>query len=171
MLTDNEHKFVACSFRIVCTVLGIGRTPITAYHPQTNGQAERYNKTLEARLRHYVSEHQDDLDLYVQPLTYAYNSQIHKTAVTSPFSLSLSRHLATSITDAISTANATDMIGPPYTMELRIRILGRLSKMSESTDHHTKLAQAVYKKAFNKKVCFTPKFEERQLAFIDRPKN
>lgn len=71
ILTDNGPKFIAQFFRYVCAVLQIHRIPIMVYHPQCNGQTERYNKSIAARLRHYVSDHQNAWDLYFQPLTYS----------------------------------------------------------------------------------------------------
>lgn len=49
-----------------------------AYYPQKNGQDERYYRTRVAKLHHHVAEHHGDWDMYVQPLTYAYNSQTYR---------------------------------------------------------------------------------------------
>lgn len=51
----------------------------TAYHPQCNGQAEQYNCTLVTRLSHYINEHQDDWEQFLQPLTYAYDMKVHRS--------------------------------------------------------------------------------------------
>ena len=75
----------------MCRVLGITNLYTSAYHPQTNGQVERYNRTIASMLRNYLNEHQDDWDVYVGPLTYAYNSHVHRTTRTTPFELVLSR--------------------------------------------------------------------------------
>ena len=72
-------------------MLGITNLYTSAYHPQTNGQVERYNQTIASMLHNYVNEHQDDWDVYVGPLTYAYNSHIHRTTRTTPFELVLNR--------------------------------------------------------------------------------
>lgn len=82
VLTDNCPQFIAQLFPYICAVLGMRRIYITAYHPQSKGQAESYNKSLADRLRHYVSDHQPDWDLYVQPLTYSYSTRLHKTTGT-----------------------------------------------------------------------------------------
>ena len=62
-----------------------------AYNPQMNGQVERYNLKIASMLRNYVKQHQDDWDVYVGPLTYAYNSHVHRTTRTTHFELVVSR--------------------------------------------------------------------------------
>lgn len=90
ILTDNGTQLTSKSFATLCTHLGTKQLTTTAYHPQTNGQVERYNKTIVTRLRHYVAKNQRDWDIFVQPLTYAYRSQVHRSTNTTPFSLVLS---------------------------------------------------------------------------------
>ena len=91
LLSDNGRQFTSKFFQSVCRLLGINNVFTSAYHPQTNGQAERYNPTLLASLRNYVNEHQDDWDKYATSLTYAYNSHVHRSTKTTPFDLVLSR--------------------------------------------------------------------------------
>lgn len=47
----------------------------TAYNLKANGQVVMYKKTIVTRFHHYIAEQQRDLDLFVQPLTYAYNTE------------------------------------------------------------------------------------------------
>ena len=60
LLSDNGPQFAAKFFQAVCTELGIKKLFTTAYHPQANGQVERYNRTLVQALRAYVSKRLDD---------------------------------------------------------------------------------------------------------------
>ena len=46
LLTDNGTQFNAKFFLAVCRELGIAKIFTTAYHPQTNGQVERFNRTI-----------------------------------------------------------------------------------------------------------------------------
>lgn len=92
LLTDNGPQFTSHSFfAFLSGCLGTKVLTTTAYHPQTNGRTERYSRTSITHLQHYVAEHQKDRDLFVQPLTYATNTQAHRSTKTWPYSLILSR--------------------------------------------------------------------------------
>ena len=60
LLSDNDPQFSARFFRSVCEELGVTNLFTSAYHPQTNGQTERYNRTIVAMLRNYLNEHRND---------------------------------------------------------------------------------------------------------------
>lgn len=83
------HETVRCSlksfFLELCSYLGVEKLEKTAYHPQTNGQKERYNKNIMKRMRHYVPEHQPDYYTYTQPIAYAYKKQVHRSTELRPF--------------------------------------------------------------------------------------
>lgn len=91
LMTDNDPQLVGKLFDAVCAAMGTESLITTNFHLQTNGQFERYNKTILNRLFHYKSEHQKDRDTFVQPLAYAYNAQTHGTTKTSPFNLTMTR--------------------------------------------------------------------------------
>lgn len=55
---------------------------MTACHRQTNSQIKLYNQTLVERLRLYLSDYQRDWEEYVQPLSYAYNTEVRKSTKT-----------------------------------------------------------------------------------------
>lgn len=60
LLADNGLQFVSQFFKKLCTFFEVNRLTITTYHPKTDGQAEHYNKTIVARLRHTVAKNQRD---------------------------------------------------------------------------------------------------------------
>ena len=51
LLFNNGSQFVAHFFRRVCNILQVHNIFTTTYHPQTNGQVERFNRTFAAMLR------------------------------------------------------------------------------------------------------------------------
>ena len=48
----------------------------TAFHPETDGQSERANRTIEEMLRHYVHPLHDDWDRYLPVLKFAHNNSV-----------------------------------------------------------------------------------------------
>ena len=59
----------------------------TTYHPQTDGQTERLNRTLEEMLRTYVRYKQDNWDEYLMTAKFAYNAAKQTSTGFSPFEL------------------------------------------------------------------------------------
>lgn len=104
LLTDNGPQLVAECFNIVCAALGTTHMKTTSYHPQTNGQTERYNRALVNHLRKYVYENQTEWDKFVQSLTYAYIGDVHRSTGTCPFDLTMSRHLLNQVMNTLETS-------------------------------------------------------------------
>jgi len=91
LLSDNGSQFISDLFQRVCSVLEVHNALTMTYHPQTNGQTERFNRSLTAMLRCYVEDHPKDWCEYVRALTYAYNTSVHRGIDAAPFDLVLSR--------------------------------------------------------------------------------
>lgn len=85
ILTDQGPQFMSQLFHSVCRTLGIEPRATTPYHPQTNGQVERYNRTIVKQLRHYVQDDERTWDELLPILTYAYNTQPHRSTGIAPF--------------------------------------------------------------------------------------
>lgn len=108
LLTDTGTLFTSKIFQWLCTFLGSKHLRTTAYHLQINGQKERFDKKTVAGLRYYAAKHRSDWDIYVQPLIYADNSQVHHTTNFTPFSLIISLHSLASATFDALTAQSTE---------------------------------------------------------------
>jgi hypothetical protein len=57
----------------------------TAFHPETDGQTERANQTMEQYLRAFVSYQQDDWSQWLPMAEFAANNQHSETTQTTPF--------------------------------------------------------------------------------------
>jgi Integrase core domain len=64
LLSDNGRQFTASLFITCCQAMGVQRIFSSAYHPQANGQVERFNSTIIARLRAVAGEEQGTWHLY-----------------------------------------------------------------------------------------------------------
>jgi transposase InsO family protein len=103
LLSDNWGQFNSKFFQACHIELEIKQVFTTSYHPQCNGQVERFIMTIPSQLRAYVGEHQNDWDLYHGKLAFAYNKQIHTSTGVTPFLVVLSRpapHIAIQSFDA-----------------------------------------------------------------------
>jgi transposase InsO family protein len=50
IISDHNPRLTAKLFKELCNLFGVRRNTSTAYHPQTDGQSERTNQTLETFL-------------------------------------------------------------------------------------------------------------------------
>lgn len=89
---EKSLQLVATFFESVWALVAMHHLLTTTHHLHMNGRAERFHSTLVIRSQYYVSEHQTDWAEYVQPLSYAYNKQVHRSHGTPPFDLELTRH-------------------------------------------------------------------------------
>lgn len=79
LLSDNGPQIVSKFFAELCAFLDTKRKTTMVYHPQTNVQFIRYNKTIKASLIHYFNKHHSYWDSLLQPLTYAYTYKVHRS--------------------------------------------------------------------------------------------
>ena len=85
IISDRDKLFMSKFWTTLTALLGIKRKASTAFHPQTDGQTERLNQTLEQYLRCYVNYRQDDWAGMLGLAQYAYNSAKNETTGVTPF--------------------------------------------------------------------------------------
>lgn len=88
VLAESWRWFVSISSIAHCHFLEIKHLTKTSYQLQTNSQPEGC-KNVGARLCQYINELYSNLDLFVQPQTYAYNGQVYRSTRMIPFTLPL----------------------------------------------------------------------------------
>lgn len=65
--------------------LGVMHLTTLVIHLQTNSEAKMFNKTMVARLLHYILEHHHRWDRFVHPLIYVYGTQLHRSSNTTSY--------------------------------------------------------------------------------------
>ena len=116
--SDQGTNFTSKLMAAVCKRLGIEQTRTSSYHPQGNGQVERFNRTLEAMLAKVVSDHQRDWDNHLPRLLFAYRTAIHETTGFSPFHITFGRSPSLPIDVFLGSPKQTDKSVPSFLAEV-----------------------------------------------------
>jgi len=106
ILSDRDPRFTAHFWRALWDQLGTRLVMSTAYHPQTDGQTERANRTLEEMLRSYVNVNQNDWDEHLSVLEMAYNNSKQISTGFSPFYLNTGQEVQMPLDLALGAARA-----------------------------------------------------------------
>jgi transposase InsO family protein len=85
IISDRGTTFASKFWQALMAQLGVNHKLSTARHPQTDGQTERLNQTLEQYLRCYVNYDQDNWAEMLPQAQFAYNSAYQESTQMSPF--------------------------------------------------------------------------------------
>ncbi len=92
IVTDRGSLFTSKFWSSLCYYLNIKRRFSTALHPQTDGQTERQNSTIEAYLQAYCRFEQDDWVRWLPTAEFAYNNSRQASTMMSSFEALLGYH-------------------------------------------------------------------------------
>jgi hypothetical protein len=85
IVTDRGSVFTSLFMKTFLEALGIKHNLSTAFHPQTDGQTERTNATLEQYLRCFINYQQDDWSDLLPNAEFCYNNTVHSSTSQTPF--------------------------------------------------------------------------------------
>jgi len=87
IVSDRDVRFTSSFWQSLCSQLSIKLRMSTAYHPQSDGQAEKANSTLETFLKAYIAQLEDPVnwDQLLLLAEFTYNAAKHKAIGMSPF--------------------------------------------------------------------------------------
>ena len=91
-VTNRGSLFTSKFWSSLCYFLGIKRRLSTAFYPQTDGQTERQNSTMEAYLRAFVNFEQNDWARLLPMAEFAYNNAKNASTGHTPFELNCGYH-------------------------------------------------------------------------------
>ncbi|CAF1530838.1 unnamed protein product [Rotaria magnacalcarata] len=91
IFTDKGTHFKNKLLQAISNLVGCKHIFSTPYHPQTNGQTERWNSTFVTQIAKYCNTDQTNWDTFLPSIVYAYNHGIHISTGFSPYQLAFGR--------------------------------------------------------------------------------
>uniref|UniRef100_A0A8C5QNB5 Gypsy retrotransposon integrase-like protein 1 n=1 Tax=Leptobrachium leishanense TaxID=445787 RepID=A0A8C5QNB5_9ANUR len=85
IVSDRGTQLISRFWRSFCKEMGINLSFSSAYHPQSNGAAERTNQSLEQYLRFFISHQQDNWSSLLPWAELARNNVVHDSSGHTPF--------------------------------------------------------------------------------------
>ena len=92
IVSDRGPQFVSNFWRELLKLLNITQKLSTAFHPQTDGQTEIVNKTLEQYLRCFLDYQQENWCDLLPIAEFSYNNAVHSSLKSSPFYINYGFH-------------------------------------------------------------------------------
>ena len=132
--TDQGRQFESELVAEVCKLLGIDKTRTTAYHPQSDGLIERFNRTLLSMLATAANENPFNWEEHLRPLCMAYNTSVQSTTGFSPFSLMFGRQARMPI-DVVYGSPNEEKTPSEHAASLRERLESAYQRVREQMSH------------------------------------
>ena len=143
IVSDQGLEFCNALQRTIWDSLNIEHKPTTPYHPQCNGAAEVFNKTMKHYLATAIADSDDstlDWELYLGPLMLSYNTAISASTKVSPFQALFAYNPRLPLWDTEFHADEDPDIDKPFPQFLaqlrRAQALAR--KVAHHNDQHSK---------------------------------
>jgi transposase InsO family protein len=143
IISDRDPRFTAGMWKEVFSALGVKLAMSSSYHPQTDGQTERLNRTLEAGLRAYADKKGADWADWLPMCEAFYNSSTHSSTGQTPFEMNgvvwtdaVTYALRSPIMDGIKSQSAEDVLnGMKQAWEdARMMLMVRRERMKVNAD-------------------------------------
>lgn len=122
ILTDRGRNFRGTLVRRLCKRMGVANKYTSAYHPQTNTKAERFNRFLAESLTHYLNKKKSNWDDYLDAVTFAYNTSYIETIEESPFFMLYGRDPRLPIDVILGSPEVEKVDLKQYKLELTARL-------------------------------------------------
>ena len=163
-ISDQGRNFESDLIRELCKIAGVKKLHTTPYHPQGNGQCERFNSTLCNMLGTLSEEEKSDWKSYLGCMTHAYNCTKHASTTYSPYYLMFGRHprLPIDVVFGLPKSNSGDNSSKSrYVQKLRRRLNYAFQKATKVANQQANKYKSSYDKSIK-----GPQLQEKDLVLV-----
>ena len=149
-ISDQGRNFESDLIQELCKIAGVKKLHTTPYHPQSNGQCERFNSTLCNMLGTLSDEEKSDWKSHLGCMTHAYNCTKHASTTYSPYYLMFGRHprLPIDVAFGLHKPNCSDNCSKSrYIQKLRRRLNYAHKKASKYSSEQAQKYKTSYDKS------------------------
>lgn len=148
IIADRDKRWATEFWKSIVSHFGSVMALASSHHPQTDGQTEILNATIEQMLRAYVAEDRTTWSNWLSVLAFAYNSSVHSSTTYSP------NYLLLGYTPRLASAaivKETDPASRPYLPSQKAEdFVHSLAEVRNAARDALVLAQEKQAKAYNK---------------------
>ena len=163
-ISDQGRNFESDLIKELCKIAEVKKLHTTPYHPQGNGQCERFNSTLCNMLGTLSEEEKSDWKSYLGCMTHAYNCTKHASTTYSPYYLMFGRHhrLPIDVEFGLPKTNSGDNSSKSrYVQKLR----RRLSYAFEKANKFASQQAQKYKSSYDKSIK-GPQLQKKDIVLV-----
>ena len=157
IVSDRGAQFISKFTRRLLEIFDIKGNRSTSHHPQTDGQTERVNQTLEQYLRVYCDYQQDDWHFLLPLAEFVYNNMENSSTKTSPFFAMYGTHPKCTLTIVEESNNPRAEDFAKQIEDVRAVLKANL-----------KTAQEQYKRSYDKHAIAAPNFQVGDKVWLNR---
>ena len=165
LLSDRGANFLSDLLHELYLLLGIKKVNTSAYHPQTDGLVERFNRTLTDMLAKTVDHCGRDWDRRIPYVLYAYRTSMQESTQESPFYLLYGRDARLPTEAALATPRTC------YQMDIddfKTDLVCNLSDAWSLAQQNICKAQKKQKQQYDRK-CKPSKYRVGDRVFVHMP--
>ena len=163
-ISDQGRNFESDLIKELCKIAGVQKLHTTPYHPQGNGQCERFNSTLCNMLGTLTEEEKSDWKSYLGCMTHAYNCTKHASTTYSPYYLMFGRHprLPIDVEFGLPKSNSGDNSSKyRYVQKLRRRLNYAFQKATKVANQQANKYKSSYDKSIR-----GPQLQEKDIVLV-----
>ena len=163
-ISDQGRNFESDLIKELCKIAGVKKLHTTPYHPQGNGQCERFNSTLCNMLGTLSEEEKSDWKSYLGCMTHGYNCTKHASTTYSPYYLMFGRHprLPIDVEFGLPKSNSGDNSSKSrYVQKLRRRLNYAFQKATKVANQQANKYESSYDKSIK-----GPQLQEKDLVLV-----